>query len=40
VIEDRLQRYLDHLSPELLRAVGADRFPPYPIIRLVPESRR
>jgi hypothetical protein len=30
-IDRRLRRYADRLNPELLRAVGGDRFPPTPL---------
>ena len=38
-IEGLLDRYVDHLTVEMLRAVGGDRFPPPPI-HLVADSER
>jgi hypothetical protein len=31
VIEQKLERYLERLDPEVLRALGADQFPTTPI---------
>lgn len=38
-LDQRLRAYAERLSPELLRAVGADRFAPQPL-RLVSSGRR
>jgi hypothetical protein len=39
VIEELLRRYLDRLTPEMLRVTGGDRFPSAPI-HLVAGGRR